>query len=383
MGKKSVCLVLFGAVILASVLPVAAQSEPTALPDIYSAALNLPSTPPPQQFAIGFGDTVSDGVPAPGAGNLEESGAVDVYTFSATAGQSAIFDVLAGSASLFRRRLEAPDGTVLMDGLYFDGQVSLALTGPYTLTVSGSNATSTGTYSFRLLEVPAPQQFAIAFGDTVSDGVPTPGAGNLEAPGAVDIYTFDAVTGQEAIFDILSGSNVQIGWRLLTPNNQILFDTIIGDRQLILNQTGTYTLTVRGNGPDRFGLYSFRLLEAPAAPQQFVIGFGDTVSDGMPAPGAGNLEAPGAVDLYTFDAVAGQEAIFDWLSGSNTLIGWRLEAPDSAVLFDSVLQDWQLVLPQTGTYTLTVRGNAPDRFGLYSFRLLEAPARIYLPLVMR
>ena len=92
-------------------------------------------------------------------------------------------------------------------------------------------------------------------------------------------------------------------------------------------QEGYGTLTVDGNGIDSVGLYSFQLLGAAPAPQQFGISFGDTVSDGVPAAGAGNLEAPGAVDIYTFDALAGQGAIFDWLSGSNVLIGWQLQAP--------------------------------------------------------
>ena len=165
----------------------------------------------------------------------------------------------------------------------------------------------------------------------------------------------------------------------------MLFDSVLQDWQLILPQTGTYTLTVDGNSASSVGLYSFRLLEV-LAPQQFTISFGDTISNGVPAPGAGNLEVPGAVDIYTFDALAGQDAVFDWLSGSNVLIGWRLEAPDSAELFDSALQDWHLILPQTGTYTLTVKGTGIDDFGTYSFALLEDEANtwyIHLALVMR
>jgi len=49
-------------------------------------------------------------------------------------------------------------------------------------------------HTYHLSFAPAPQQFAISFGDTISNGVPAPGAGNLEVPGAVDIYTFDALT---------------------------------------------------------------------------------------------------------------------------------------------------------------------------------------------
>jgi hypothetical protein len=111
-------------------------------------------------------------------------------------------------------------------------------------------------------------------------------------------------------------------------------------------------------------------------PQHFAIDFGDTISDGVPAPGA--------VDRYTFDAAVGQEAIFDWLSGSNVLIGWQLAAPDATVLFDTFLQDHELTLPQTGVYTLTVAGNSVDDFGTYSFALLEGISRtweLFIPVV--
>jgi hypothetical protein len=330
-------------------------------------------SPAPQFFAIAFGDTVSDGVPAPGAGNLEEPGSVDIYTFDGAAGQEAIFDWLSGSNVLIGWALKAPGGGVLFDTFLQDRQVLLPSTGVYTLTVDGNQPDNTGTYSFRLLDVPAPQQFSISFGDTVAEGTPAPGAGELEAPGAVDVYTFDGAAGQEAIFDRLSGSNVMIGWHLQAPGGVMLFDTVLQDRQVTLPSTGAYTLTVDGNNIDSTGAYAFRLLEAPEA-QLFAIAFGDTVSDGVPASGAGNLEAPGAVDIYNFDGAAGQEAVFDWLSGSNVMIGWALQAPGGAVLFDTVLQDQQVALPSTGVYTLTVDGNNIDSVGVYSFQLLEAAA---------
>ncbi len=326
-----------------------------------------------QQFAINIGDTVSDGVPAAGAGNLEEAGAVDIYTFNA-AGEEVIFNWLSGSNAQIGWQLQAPDSTVLFDSVLADRQVVLSQTGGYTLTVDGNTGSSFGLYSFQLLEVPASQQFAINIGDTVANGVPAAGAGNLEAPGAVDIYTFAASANQELIFDWLTGANVLIGWQLQAPDSTALFNSVLQDQQVVLPQSGTYTLTVDGNGIDDFGLYSFQLLEVPTAPQQFAINFGNTVSDGIPAAGAGNIEAPGAIDLYTFTAQAGQEAIFDWLTGANVLIGWQLQAPDSTVLFDSVLRDWQLILPQTGVYTLTVDGNAVDSVGPYSFQLLDVTA---------
>ena len=338
----------------------------------------------PQQFAIAIGDTVSDGVPAPGAGNLEAPGAVDVYPFSAAAGQEIVFDWLSGSNALIGWQLAAPDQAVLFDSVLTDYQLTLSQTGVYTLTVSGNNPGATGLYGFRLLAVAAPQQFAVAIGDTVSDGVPAPGAGNLEVPGAVDVYTFDGLDGQEVLFDWLSGSNVLLGWALAAPDGSPLFDQPLQDLQLILPQSGTYSLTVDGNDVDNFGIYAFRLQMIPPAPQQFAVAIGDTVSDGIPAPGAGNLEVPGAVDVYTFDGLGGQEVLFDWLSGSNVLLGWALAAPDGSLLFDQPFQDLQLILPQSGTYSLTVDGNGLDDFGIYSFALREEVVdswTLYLPAI--
>jgi hypothetical protein len=212
--------------------------------------------------------------------------------------------------------------------------------------------------------------FQITYGDTVSDGVPGAGAGNIETSGAQDAYEFEGSTGDDVIFDSLVGSSGQFWWLLTASDGSVLIDSFNLDRRIVLPQTGTYTWTVRGSNATTTGVYSFRLLLVPA-PQEFAISVGDTVSDGVPGAGAGNLEAPGATDVYTFDAETGDEVIFDWLSGSNVLIGWRLEAPDGTVLFDTFLQDQQMVLPQTGMYTLTVRGNTVDDFGVYSFALLE------------
>lgn len=345
------------------------------LRQVQTVQAGLPAPAAVEQFTISMGDTVVNGVPAVGAGNIEEPGAVDIYTFDANAGQEIIFNWLSGSNVLIGWQLQAPDSTVLFNSVLRDWQVISPQTGTYTLTVDGNNDSAFGLYSFQLLEVPdATQQFSIDIGDLVSNGVPTAGAGNIEVPGAVDIYTFDALAGQEVIFDWLSGTNVFIGWQLQAPDGTVLFDSVLQDWQLVMPQTGSYTLTVTGNGIDDFGQYSFQLLEVPTEPDQFTISMSDTVSNGVPAPGAGNIEVPGAVDIYTFEALASQPTIFNWLAGANVILGWHLQAPDSTVLFDSVLQDQQLVLPQTGSYTLTVDGNGIDDVGTYSFQLLNAPA---------
>lgn len=346
---------------------------------LYSFSLLL--VPPAQEFAISIGDTVSDGLPAAGAGNLEDPGAADIYSFDAQADDEVIFDWLAGANGMIGWQLEAPDTTILFDTFLLDRQEVLPQTGTYRLTLRGNSVDDTGQYSFRLLLTPAAQEFEIAIGDIVDDGLPGPGAGNIELPGSQDIYTFDGNAGQGVIFDWLSGSNVLTRWQLQAPDNTVLFDGPLSDRQDVLPQDGTYTLTVRGSGPDITGQYSFQLLAAPSSADLFNINIGDTISDGVPGPGAGNLEAPGAADIYSFDATAGDRVVFDWLSGVNGMIGWRLQAPDGAILFDTFLLDRQEVLPQTGTYMLTVRGNSPDDFGLYSFTTRIGEPVVFLPVV--
>jgi hypothetical protein len=346
---------------------------------VLSAGVALSGTPalaqvPGDSFSIAYGDTVSDGVPAPGAGNIEVGGAVDSYSFDAEAGDVAIFDVLAGNAGTFRWRLEAPDGSAVFDGLYVDRTEPLA-TGTYILSVRGATATTVGTYSFRLLLTPPADEFTIGFGDTVSDGVPGPGAGNVEVPGAVDRYRFEGTSGQVAILDALTGSTNQVRWSLHAPNGTEVFDAFYVDQAVVLPETGTYTLSVNGLNISSSGIYSFRLVGAPAA-QEFTIQFGDTVSDGVPAPGAGNVEAAGAIDRYLFDGAAGQVAILDALTGSTNEVRWSLHAPDGTEVFDTFYVDQEVTLLDTGTYTLTVSGLNVTSTGVYSFQLVDVPPQI-------
>jgi hypothetical protein len=335
-------------------------------------SLRIMLVPSPQHFNISVGDTVSEGVPAPGAGHIETPGAVDLYSFNGIAGQGVIFDALIGNTGQFRVILFAPDGAQLFNGFYMDYQVVLTQTGIHSLRVEGLNLDSVGGYSFQLLPMSVTQEFAISIGDTVSDGVPAPGAGNLEAPGAIDTYRFSGIAGQTIIFDALAGNTGQFWVMLTAPDGATVFDSFFVDVQTTLTQTGTYSLTVRGGQVTSSGTYSFQLLNVPPAAQEFAISIGDTVSDGVPAPGAGNLEVPGAVDIYRFEGVASQGVIFDALAGNTGLFRVILAAPDGTQVFNDFFIDQQVTLPQTGTYSLTVQGLNVTSFGSYSFALLAA-----------
>ena len=343
----------------------------TVATGIYS--FRLLKTPPPEEFSLDFGDTVADGIPAPGAGNIEVPGASDVYSFQAAAGETAIFDVLAGPTSGLRWILLAPDGTELFNVIYSDRALALPQTGVYRLTVSGLTVAGTGMYSFALLGAPDPQEFTIAIGETVSDGVPEPGAGNLESAGAVDRYLFEADPGQVVIFDATTGSTTDVRWSLQAPGGSVLFDGFYIDQQVTLIEAGTYALVVEGQGVAGSGAYSFALVDVPPQFDHFTIGFDDTISDGVPGPGAGNIEGPGAIDTYAFEASAGDETVFDALAAPASGLRWSLQAPSGAVIFDGIFADREEALPSTGTYTLTVSGLNVTSLGVYSFQLRLAP----------
>ena len=361
-------------------------------------SFQLWNVPPPQQFTITIGDTVSDGVPAAGAGNIETPGVQDIYTFTALSGQVVYFDELNTVDCIppidWKVMDSAGDLVFNTQGLGISrcggadaGRFTLSRGGTYTITVEGAGQ-GTGTYSFKIWNVPTPQQFTIAIGYTVSDGVPGVGAGNIETPGVQDIYTFTALSGQVVYFDELNTVDCisPVNWKVTDSAGDLVFNTqglgisgcgAVDAGQFTLTRGGTYTITVEGAGQGT-GTYSFKIWNVPA-PQQFTIAIGDTVSDGAPGAGAGNIETPGVQDIYTFTAASGQVVYFDELNVVNCLssIQWRVTDSAGEVVFGTQhlgtsgcgeADAGQFTLTRGGTYTITVEGAGPGT-GTYSFKL--------------
>ncbi|MBP1468123.1 hypothetical protein EYB53_020590 [Candidatus Chloroploca sp. M-50] len=340
-------------------------------------SFKLWDVPAPQQFAIAIGDTVANGIPAAGAGNIETPGVIDRYTFTATAGQRIFFDAISNSVSFTQLSwtLLDPNGNQVGNENYFADidPITLVAAGSYTIVID-ADGDRVPTYSFKLWDVPPPQQFTIAIGDTVADGVPAAGAGNIETPGVIDRYTFTATAGQRIFFDAISNSVsfTQLSWTLLDPNgNQVGNENYFADIDPItLVAAGSYTIVIDADG-DRVPTYSFKLWDVPP-PQQFTIAIGDTVADGVPAAGAGNIETPGVVDRYTFTATAGQAIFFDAITPtSSSLLRWSLRDPNGNLVGSQsrrFADTDPITLNLAGSYTLEVTAEG-DRTLVYSFRL--------------
>src|SRR5205814_996063 len=141
------------------------------------------------------------------------------------------FNLIDHSVQLDRNRwrLVDQDGVEIFDRLLIAGNAgtfSLTRGGTYTITVGTDQEPSTGTYSFKLWNVPPPSQFPIAIGDTVTNGVPGSGAGNIETPGAQDIYTFTATPGEAVFFSELNAVDCisPLQWRLVDGVGTVMFD---------------------------------------------------------------------------------------------------------------------------------------------------------------
>ena len=67
------------------------------------------------------------------------------------------------------------------------------------------------------------------------------------------------------------------------------------------------------------------------------------------------------------------------LAGGAGTFRMQLGAPGGGSLFDAAFVDRRDTLPETGTYTLRVRGTTETTVGIYSFRLLLVPPAEHSP----
>lgn len=327
-------------------------------------------------FSITLEQPVSNGVPGPGAGNIEVAGAIDTYTFTITE-TTEIYAQELGGGCLIGWTLTAPSGATVFNDTNIcganPGLRTLSQPGTYTVTVSGAGST-TGTYGFVLWQVNAPQNFPLTLESAVSAGVPGPGAGTLEEPGAIDRYTFSIAQPISIFAEELSGG-CSIRWTLTAPSGAVVFTdaNICGADPGVrsLSELGTYTVTV-DSPVGATGAYGFILYQLNA-PQQFTIGLKQTVADGVPAPGAGRIEEPGAIDLYDLTISEPTGIFADYLSGPCSLRFW-LTAPSGAVLVNGsfLCTDGAGIVQCTelGVYTVRVQSLEAGT-GAYSFVLYD------------
>src|SRR5205085_1106607 len=195
-------------------------------------------------------------------------------------------------------------------------------------------------------------------------------SGTIATRGQRQYYTFTLPVATTLYFDALT--NADFYWRLDGPLGQIVnwrsFSSSdgpdIADPSLTLS-AGTYTLAVSGNNFMVTGNYQFRLLNFAGA-TAFTPG---TVVNGSLTPADSTV-------LYQFTGTAGQTLYFNGQSSSGFTYQpyCRLYGPlGNIIMVQNVNSDVDtFILPQSGTYTLTVEGRIYDAHtsGTYAFNLL-------------
>lgn len=357
-----------------------------------------------QTFPIQLGNTISDGMPGTGAGRMDVYTENDYYTFTGTAGQNIFVEEISAASSFagwLRWELKSPSNVTVFSS-YLDnnndlGRRTLPESGTYTLRVwvGSANTAYVGTYSFRLRVIPADPPFAIQLGDLITNGIPAAGAGNIEVPGAWDHYTFNGTNGQHVFLEIINAVSSFQGYlycELKTPSsNTIASGYLTGGNHIgrkSLPENGTYQLRVfaQSKVPNHTGTYALRVRAIPAD-QYFPIQPGDTVTNNLPAVGAGNIEAVGAQDFYMFHATAGQSLSFEAIGSAAAFAGWlqwEVRTPGGASLFVNYFTDGgRKTMPETGTYTIRVwvGANSLSYIGTYGFRIYTLPGDVRLNIV--
>ena len=327
-----------------------------------------------QNFHIVIGQTVQDGVPEAGTGRIESAGSEDIYSFTNAPGQTVYFDSFGTSSAIYWQVVDASGSE------FFNWRFNWGDPGPFALPAAGLNrirvygvSGEAGTYGFKLWDVPPPQSFPIAIGQEVRDGLPVAGAGRVETPGAVDLYTFTNAAGQTVFFDS-SGTSSAIYWQVVDTSGHELFNWHFnwGDPgRFALPVAGTNRIRAYGVSGEA-GTYGFKLWDTPR-PESFEIAVGQQVTTGVPSAGAGRIESPGAEDIYTFANSPGQTIYFDSFGRTGGTIFWQIFDSSGEQLFnrDFAAGDaGKFTFLNAGANRIRVSGLA-DAVGTYGFVLVN------------
>ena len=340
-------------------------------------SLTLHNVPPDVSGTlIPSGPSVSINITGPGQNaNL---------SFAGTAGQRvslSLTDVSISSSTVSIRRA---NGTTLVSssvtppGVVF-GTLVLPATETYSVVVDPTDLV-TGVMTLSLAEVPENATGTIIIGGP--HVVVT-----IAAPGQAAQLTFTATEGQIVELDHpgtvpLSGSSLTIS----KPDGTLLQDTYglsNSDHIVRIPVTGTYTININPSGTST-GSINFALYEVPQPATA-------TMTVGGP-PLSLTIPAAGQIGKVTFQGTAGERVS---LNVSNTKVGpfglyVEITAPDGSfvgftfadppVFYDDDYFDFYnfvdtMVLPATGTYTITIYPDF-DTSGSMDLRLYTVPPDI-------
>ena len=239
------------------------------------------------------------------SGSITAAGEIDRYSFNGVAGQiiSVALASTAGFTHMSSRSatltLLAPSGAVV-GTLRTNSQVNFLLpaSGTYTMQVSASNRTMTGSYNLNVECLVPPS------GDAVVCGALT--AGRIDFPGEVDQFSFAGQSGQILSVTLASSggfthqSSRSAVVKIFGPAGDLVISFLTNSqRQVLLPATGPYIMQVSASNLTMTGSYNLNvecLLPTPSP---------DAVPLTCGALGAGTIDQAGDSDLYSLTGQSG------------------------------------------------------------------------------
>jgi hypothetical protein len=195
--------------------------------------------------------------------------------------------------------------------------------------------------------------------------------GTLNPGTDTNTYRFSGYSGERLNFTWLSGSGSG-SWSVAGPSNATLGSNSFGNNiQVTLPNDGLYNLLLVGNQANPIN-YRFQVQDNSDAAVA-VTGFGTIQS--------GSLAASSAT-TFTYTAPAGRLIYFDSLNNSSFL-NYTLTGPGNTTVLSSVsyVDSGPVVLPRSGTYTLTLRNDSGSSQN-YRFRLLDLQGNDATPITL-
>jgi hypothetical protein len=318
-------------------------------------------------------------------GNID-FGDMDVYTVSATAGESLQLAVgdLGGSAFFPHVQIYAPNGIRLAEssgqsGAGIDLQ-NVPQTGTYYAVVRHAGDDFIGSYAITVVHAPGTQAIDLDSGALISS---QRHYGNVEL-GDIDVYTFNGSSGgafSVAVGD-LEGSAFFPQLQVFGPTGLLLFSgadqTSVAFDALNLTTTGTYYVLVRHAGDTFVGRYAIDL--ALFGGTQLVDPLdndGGPIASGQSRSGATTLAD---LDVFTFNLASGANAAIQVNRLAGATLNPRIDVYDpNGVRLASQVGTTTATVNLTnvriaGTYYAIVRESGDDAVGNYSLGLDVAPA---------
>ena len=338
----------------------------------------------------------------PVIGTLDPANGVVAYRFSVADTASFMFDAISSAGSNLSWKLVSPYGMKLTEGTVgYDGAPYQLGAGEYLLLLDGNSYQSgSANYSFMVHTTAA----NLPLNTTITAALP--------AAGTVARYKLHLDQAATLAFDNL-GTNSNLKWRLVGPSGVVFDQSMTNYSSQYDYTTGTYNYTNDFDGKLAAGdytltidsyngavdSYSFRVLNLEVA---------TTVVPGTPTT---TVVTPiNGVQLYRFDAVAGERYYFDALAtisdpgpytGSRAVPQWTLLDPLGRKVFGSTQMGYAsynsyydytlgqylyrntftgydqepVALKMTGTYMLVLEGRNTETVtqSTVSFNLVKVP----------